>query len=211
MTDEERTLPGGFDPRRDVFIDARNLRGLTHPLRLRMLAMLRERGPATATMLAERLGESSGATSYHLRQLAEYGFVTDDETRGQGRERWWRSAHRSSYFSTAEAVDDETRLLGDAYLRAVVRGAAMRMEAWVDAQPTLPEAWRDAGTVSDYRMLATPEEARALLERLETIGNEMRATEDEAPRPGARRVYLQFQVLPDARETVDEGEDAVHG
>jgi DNA-binding transcriptional ArsR family regulator len=211
MSREDHNLPLGFDPQRDVFIDARNLRGLTHPLRLRMLAMLRERGPATATMLAARLGESSAATSYHLRQLAEYGFVVDDETRGRGRERWWRSAHRSSYFNTTAPVDEETRLLGDAYLRAVVRGAAMRMEAWVDAQPTLPEAWRGAGTVSDYRMLLTPDEARALLERLESIGNEMRATEDDGPRPGARRVFLQFQVLPETGEIADDDDGATDG
>ena len=67
MTDHRR--PPGFDPQRDVLLDAHNLRGLVHPLRAKILTMLRESGPATATMLAERLGESSAATSYHLRQL----------------------------------------------------------------------------------------------------------------------------------------------
>ena len=42
----------------------------------RIIAVLRREGPATATTLAERLGESSGATSYHLRSLARAGFVT---------------------------------------------------------------------------------------------------------------------------------------
>ena len=44
---------------------------------MELLSVLRQRGPATASMLAERLGESSGATSYHLRQLAAHGFVED--------------------------------------------------------------------------------------------------------------------------------------
>ncbi|MEU7461934.1 winged helix-turn-helix domain-containing protein, partial [Streptomyces griseofuscus] len=35
-----------------------------------------DHGPATASQLAERLGESSGATSYHLRQLADHGVAT---------------------------------------------------------------------------------------------------------------------------------------
>ncbi|NEE24033.1 helix-turn-helix transcriptional regulator, partial [Streptomyces sp. SID7982] len=51
-------------------VDARTLRSLAHPLRIRLLNTLREFGPATASKLGERLGESSGATSYHLRQLA---------------------------------------------------------------------------------------------------------------------------------------------
>ena len=65
-------------------VDARTLRGLAHPLRLRLLNTLREFGPATASGLADRLGESSGATSYHLRQLATYGFVEDAPDARQG-------------------------------------------------------------------------------------------------------------------------------
>ena len=64
------------------------LRALSHPVRLRMLGLLRAEGPATATGLATRLGLNSGATSYHLRQLATHGFVEDDDSRGDGRERW---------------------------------------------------------------------------------------------------------------------------
>jgi predicted ArsR family transcriptional regulator len=65
------------------------LKALTHPTRLRMLGMLRIDGPATATTLATRLGINTGATSYHLRQLAQHGFVVDDESQGNGRDRWW--------------------------------------------------------------------------------------------------------------------------
>ena len=64
-------------------LDARSLRGLAHPLRMRLLTALRRGGPATASQLAEKLGESSGATSYHLRQLAAHGFVEDAP------EQWW--------------------------------------------------------------------------------------------------------------------------
>ena len=38
-----------------------------------MLGELRLNGAATASQLGRRLGESSGATSYHLRQLARFG------------------------------------------------------------------------------------------------------------------------------------------
>ena len=52
---------------RRVVPDATALKALAHPVRLRMLGMLRVDGPATATQLAARLGLNSGATSYHLR------------------------------------------------------------------------------------------------------------------------------------------------
>ena len=200
MTDTRR--PPGFDPQRDIMLDAHNLRGLVHPLRARMLTILRESGPATATMLADRLGESSAATSYHLRQLATYGFVVDDERPSSGRQRWWRSAHRSTYFDTTGDASDEAHLLGMEYLRGVVRGAATRMEAWVDAMPGLPREWRDAGNISDYRMQLTPEQAVALIEQLDRIGVAGRADDTVPAEPGARRVNFQFQVLPDPRNVL---------
>jgi DNA-binding transcriptional ArsR family regulator len=203
MTDLERRATG-FDPERDVLLDARNLRGLAHPLRLRLLSLLREGGPSTATLLGARTGESSAATSYHLRQLEAYGFVVEDTTRGTGRERWWRSAHRSTYFDPAADDSDETRLLGEEYLRGVVRAYAGRMEAWVNALPTVPRVWRDAANMSDYRMRLTPAEAVALVEELEAIGLARR--DDDAtqrPDPAARRVSFQFQVLPDPGDVAE--------
>src|SRR5215831_7404684 len=76
-----------------ISVDAGNLRGIAHPIRVRLLALLRDDGPSTATRLAARTGLNSGATSYHLRQLERFGFVVEDERTG-GRERWWRAAHR---------------------------------------------------------------------------------------------------------------------
>jgi DNA-binding transcriptional ArsR family regulator len=202
MTDTSR--PPGFDPQRDVMLDAHNLRGLAHPLRARMLTILRESGPATATMLAEQLGQSSAATSYHLRQLAAYGFVVDDERPASGRQRWWRSAHRSTYFDTTGDESEEAQLLGMEYLRGVVRAAAARMEAWVDAMPGLPSEWRDAGNISDYRMQLTPQQAVALIEELDRMGVARRADDSTPAEPGARRVNFQFQVLPDPRSVLDD-------
>src|SRR5690606_34588991 len=86
--------------------DAMALRALAHPQRLRMLGMLRVDGPATATSLAQRMGLNSGATSYHLRQLARHGFIVEDETRGNARDRWWRAAHESTVMRT-EASDND--------------------------------------------------------------------------------------------------------
>jgi DNA-binding transcriptional ArsR family regulator len=200
----------GFDPAQDVVLDARNLRGLAHPLRLRMLALLREEGPATATTLAQRLGESSAATSYHLRQLAAYGFIVEAEERGVGRERWWRSAHRSTYFDHSDDADDETRLLGEEYLRAVARGYATRIEGWVDSLATLPALWRDAGTISDYRLRLTPGQAADLMRELTALGLRYR---DGLPQPSAgdreprAPVRFQFQVLPNVREELDPDEE----
>src|SRR3954451_3150177 len=73
----------------DRSYSAARVRAAAHPLRLRLLELLRE-GPATASQLARRLGENSGATSYHLRVLAKHGLIEEEVERGNGRDRWWR-------------------------------------------------------------------------------------------------------------------------
>ena len=72
-------------PRRQL--DTRALIALAHPLRVQLRNELRIAGPATASQLARRFGESSGATSYHLRMLARHGFIEPEDGRGTARER----------------------------------------------------------------------------------------------------------------------------
>jgi DNA-binding transcriptional ArsR family regulator len=76
-------------PRRDV-TKPEELKALAHPLRQRMLYHLAFVGSASSTSLARAFGESTGSTSYHLRQLARFGFIEEDPERSRGRERWWR-------------------------------------------------------------------------------------------------------------------------
>ncbi len=76
-------------PRRDI-ATLSELKALAHPLRQRMLYHLAFAGSATATSIAEAFGESTGSTSYHLRQLARFGFIEEDRERSSGRTRSWR-------------------------------------------------------------------------------------------------------------------------
>src|SRR5215213_5846218 len=87
--------------------DVRALRALAHPLRNRLLGQLRVNGPATASQLGRAVGESSGSTSYHLRQLAAYGFVEEVEDQGTARERWWRARHRMTSWQAADLIAQE--------------------------------------------------------------------------------------------------------
>ena len=143
------------------------LRALAHPVRLRMLGMLRMDGPATATSLATRLGLNTGATSYHLRQLAQHGFITDDETRGNGRERWWRAAHASTRTDWEPAdIDPEEQETRDAYLQTVAVVYSQMLQQAVEVRSSLAPEWRNAWTISDWRAQLTPDKARRLIELL---------------------------------------------
>ncbi|MDN5726031.1 MAG: helix-turn-helix domain-containing protein, partial [Propionibacteriales bacterium] len=82
----------------EIVINGENLRGLTHPLRMRLLGRLRAGGPATASALAREFDTTSGDVSYHLRQLERFGFITESTGQGNKRERWWRAQHERSEF-----------------------------------------------------------------------------------------------------------------
>jgi DNA-binding transcriptional ArsR family regulator len=194
--------------------DARSLRGLAHPLRLQLLGLLRVDGPATATQLAVRTGQSSGATSYHLRQLAAYGFIVEDAERTTGRrDRYWRAAHRVTVFDPVDG-DEESRAVGEEFLRIVGEGNARRIQAAIARLATVEEdlgpGWTAGFTMSDLTLRLTLAEAKALIADLEAIAGRYR-TEDpddlgSAP-IGAQRVALQFQVLPEPTPERPPAED----
>lgn len=161
--------------------DIAGLRALSHPVRLRMLTLLRGEGPATATTLAQRLALNTGATSYHLRQLAQHGFIEEDTERGNARDRWWRAAHSSTRtdFREKGVVDSDV----EAYLTTVALLYADRMRAAVSEMPFLPEEWRTVGTLSDWELSLTPAQAEALVRTLARTLEEAEDSDDDAAAP----------------------------
>jgi DNA-binding transcriptional ArsR family regulator len=194
-----------YDPRRDDVVspDARSLRGLAHPLRLQLLGLLRLDGPATASQLAARTGQSSGSTSYHLRQLAAYGFVVEDAERGTARDRWWRAAHRSTFFDPLADEDEEAQALGEEYLRLVADANARRTQAAIAGLSTMTEdlgpGWTDAFTINDFALRLTQDEAAELAHELMAVASRYQRDDPEQPVDESgqhQRVIVQFNVLP---------------
>src|SRR6185312_15564498 len=64
-------------PHRRMELDAASLKALAHPLRVQIMRALDLREQMSVTGLAQELGETTGAVSYHLRQLARHGFVEE--------------------------------------------------------------------------------------------------------------------------------------
>ena len=155
------------------------LKALSHPGRLRMLGLLRSEGPATATTLATRLGLNSGATSYHLRQLEKHGFVVEDTTRGNARDRWWRATHQYTRTDVADATTPEEHDTYEAYIQAVAMIYAEQMQRAVEEMRLIPPAWLDAGNLSDWTLQLTPARAKDLVEALHDVVETWPEDEDE--------------------------------
>ncbi len=184
------------DPSREIVLDSRSLRGLAHPLRVRLLGLLRSEGPSTASRLAQRVSESSGATSYHLRQLAAYGFVREVADHGQPRERWWAAVHRSTYLTPSAVIgDDEAQADAQTYLRAIGRSYADQVEAHVEGLPALDQDWQDASTLSDFALRLTAEQTAALRDELVAVISRYPSHDVDGASIGAREVVVQVQVF----------------
>ncbi|MFG2488497.1 helix-turn-helix domain-containing protein [Streptomyces virginiae] len=188
VSEEHRRV---LDPERD----AAALKALTHPLRIRLLGLLRQDGPATASELGVRTGESSASTSYHLRVLAKYAFVAEADHR-DGRERRWRAVHSLTAWSneSMESSPDSRALLTLSRRVQIehLETSLVQHEADV-ADGRLAQEWVEPSGISDLMPRLTPE---SLTELREVFGRKLEElTTRDAADPRARQVVLLMAGL----------------
>jgi len=172
------------------------LRALAHPLRMRLLGLLRLDGPATASGLAARMGESSGSTSYHLRQLARHGFIERAEELDRGRERWWRASAESTVFQAGDFVDSpESALLSTAYQQQVLQSHTAIAAQYLDEQEAWGREWTNAAGLNDYWVRLTPGRLTDLTaDILRLIADAEVAVDEETP--DTERVAVVVHAIP---------------
>ncbi|MEV6647570.1 helix-turn-helix domain-containing protein [Amycolatopsis sp. NPDC051371] len=169
--------------------------------------LLQADGPATATGLGKRVGESSGTTSWHLRQLAEAGLVEEDTERGNKRERWWRSAQKTTRMRAADFIDDPD-LAGplDTYLRSVIEHRYQAESRFVSELPRWVGEWYDKAVFNDARLSLTPEEAAAMSAEVEEVVERYRRD----ARPGDHNVIAHWSAFP-RQARPEESDDSKSG
>jgi DNA-binding transcriptional ArsR family regulator len=144
---------------------AAQLRALAHPLRLQLLHLLHVEGPATASQLAQRLGESSGSTSYHLRALHRAGMLEEAEPRNR-RERWWQSVPAGPMIPNSvppQASQSERLELQAAHAQLegiLVDRDEKALLRWNEIRYDLPLEWQDTQWISGFRIWGTVAEIR---------------------------------------------------
>jgi DNA-binding transcriptional ArsR family regulator len=176
-------------------------RTLANPLRRRILSHLQQHQEANSTSLARALGESTGTTSYHLRKLAEQGFVEEVPEKSGGRERWWRAlpfhiqAPNPAKMAAAEwsAAVEHTRARAehdiDLYFRVLTQYEG-------------PEGWAQSSRGGFYM---TRQELLAFYREYIALQRKYGHTAHDAPE-GSRPVALRFFALPDDT-ALDEGSE----
>ncbi|PBC95697.1 Helix-turn-helix domain-containing protein [Streptomyces sp. OV198] len=202
--------------------DLATLKALAQPRRQRMLQHLTVHGPATSATLARALGLNTGATSYHLRELARYGFVEEvdrpAEAGGHGRERWWRAVPGDRRFPPRSRQSPEMRLVMDelnhhAYAADLELFEQMQLRTrGVDGEVGEVDPWVDAFPYSRGSIRLTLPELRAFFEEYIALLNRYKRPEADTP-PGARTVLTRFLAFPApdaAPDTAPENRPAPH-
>ncbi|WP_345764401.1 ArsR/SmtB family transcription factor [Diaminobutyricibacter sp. McL0608] len=182
------------------------LRALAHPLRVQIMNELSDFGPLTASGLASRLGESSGSTSYHLRQLEKHNIIREVEGKGSGRERWWEMSPGGVTIGTPEILGtpagrEATELVSREWHHNNERRLAAFMRYGIDR---LGMDWMESASLSTAHLKLTREQLKAFGEEyqelLKTLTDKYRGQET----PGARRTQIQFNAFPLIDEAGDE-------
>lgn len=200
------STPSAQGPR---VVDLESLKALAHPLRVQIFDALSLYGPATASGLGERLGESSGATSYHLRQLEKHAFVREVVGKGTGRERWWERTPGSVSVEPSEFKDSPAAKEAS---RTVVRefGAnreRLLREFQARGADELPDEWLRASisTTSNFRL--TAEQLGDFRNRFMAMVEEFHDRFRGQSVPGSRPVEMQFNAFPIMDGEVTPGSD----
>lgn len=187
-----------------VQADAAIMQSLAHPLRLRLLGLLRNQGPSTATKLAAQVGESSGLTSYHLRQLASAGLVEEAEPadlaglpQTGGRERWWKSRYAAT-MRDLPADDDEAEMAAfEDYVRTIIAEGSADVQRWLSLSHQWSREWREATRFINYSLRLTIEEASELGTELAAVITKYRRNDpNKEPPPDAPIVLARLHLFP---------------
>ena len=176
--------------------DATALRAYAHPLRLKLIGLLRSAGPMTATQAAARLGDTVPNCSFHLRQLAKYG-LAERAPGADARERPWRATAR--YTSWDDSSDDPAvQQASDQLNAAILEEYTRRAREYFARRAEEPADWRRAAGLGDVLTHVTADELAQLMAEIDALMARFDdRLEDPARRPaGARAVQIMRVAVP---------------
>jgi DNA-binding transcriptional ArsR family regulator len=174
--------------------DAGVMRALAHQARLAILEHLMTSEAATATECAAICGLSPSATSYHLRALAKVGLVEQAPSRGDGRERLWRSTIKGFQVDAEgdpEALAAERELIDTLLIREETR-----TRQWLARRDQAPKEWYRAATINEMVLELSADELEALIKQIRNLAHPYGKVRRRDAPADARTVSLVVRGIP---------------
>jgi hypothetical protein len=176
--------------------DALAMRAYAHPLRLRLVGLLRRLGPHTATQAAKALGDNVPNCSFHLRQLAKYGLVERVEGTDHRERPWKASAMATSWDDGGD--QPEMRAAADHLTGTILGFYFEAAQAWLRDRDQETTEWRRVTGIGDMMLHVTPEEMAEVQRRVDEITEPFRERQsDPSLRPeGSRPINFIEIAMP---------------
>jgi|SRR5699024_8591702 len=143
------------------------IRALAHEARQKLIALVGRGRVVTATEVADELGVSPSAASYHLRQLARYGLVEPaTDPSADGREKRWQATFDSLVMAPDGEVDHASAAAHLEIFQAAIRQSVLTSLG-------LPDPPDDAGagsvSIGRAQLRLTAAQASELSDRLRDV------------------------------------------
>ncbi|MEV0203101.1 helix-turn-helix domain-containing protein [Nonomuraea sp. NPDC050691] len=184
-------------------LDAKALKSFAHPLRLRLYELLDEHGPSTATRLAALLEQNTGATSYHLRELARHGMIETAPELGKGKEKYWRIVPGGFTYGEPPQDDPEAASAFAFLIDDLIRQRGAELARWRAEATTTPEEWVQASGFGRRSLRLTAQEAvdmrnevLEVLDRYRVMADRRQERSGGSPDPLLGHVVVHFDTFP---------------
>jgi DNA-binding transcriptional ArsR family regulator len=174
--------------------DAAVLKAVAHPLRRRLMDVLRVDGPSMPSVLARVTGQAVANVSHHLRVLAEAGLIEEAPDLARNRkEHWWRMVDARLSWNPGEFTDAADAAVADAAESLGLQRQLDLISTWLGSPASREEPWTDAAFATDGWLRLTPAE-------LAELGREIQAVMDRfqgrAEAPGREPVFFLSRGFP---------------
>jgi predicted ArsR family transcriptional regulator len=153
--------------------DPRALRAIAHPLRTRILDEISAQGPMRAADIAREIDIPANSASFHLRQLAKYGLVEEDEQAARDRrDRVWRLVSPEGYSIGLGSFEQQAggKAAASAYRRTARDWGHVVVDSAYDDKPG-PSTHR---SVTDEPLRLTKAEAIEFAEEVRKLAGKWR-------------------------------------
>jgi DNA-binding transcriptional ArsR family regulator len=178
-------------------LDAGALRALAHPLRVQIYDIVSQYGPQTASTLAAMTGESSGATSYHLRALAKHDLIREVDGRGTTRERWWERPEGAVTFTNPEALKTPSgRAATQVVMTEFLGRRHQQLMEFVSHDLDELGEWGEAAMISTATFRLNAEQLEVLSRRIQKIVDEVVGQYRDQQGEGVRPVTFHADIFP---------------
>ena len=182
----------------DRVLDSGALRALAHPLRVRIYDILSQYGPQTASSLAERLGESSGSTSYHLRALAKHDLIREADRPGHRPRAVVGAPGRRLSFANPDAMATPAgRAATQVVMNEFLRNRNDQLLDFVNRGiGGEDEIWQDGTLISTATARLTPEQSKELTIKIMALIDEAVDNYRNQTGENVRPVTIRADLFP---------------